>query len=296
MHKSVLLKEVVSGLSPKAGSVIVDGTLGDGGHSLALCRASGGKAVFIGIDMDGGSLEAAKKKLAGSTCEFHFAEENFRNLDKAMDSFGYGKADSIILDLGLSGRQLESSGRGFSFRRKDEPLLMTFKEKVGEGDLTAREILEEWDEQSIAEVISAYGEEKRAGKIAGAVAEWRKTKSFKTTGDLLEAIEKVLPRRGRIHPATKTFQALRMAVNDEYRALKEGLRKGFERLSAGGRMAVISFHSVEDREVKRFFKEKEREGKAVLINKKVITPEKEELLENRRARSAKLRIMEKTEN
>jgi len=296
MHTSVLLKEVVSGLSPKKGGLYVDGTLGDGGHSEALCRASSGKATIIGIDQDSGSIAAAKKKLSGLSCKFHFAEENFRNLDRVMDSLGYGEADGIILDLGLSSRQLEDSGRGFSFQRRDEPLLMTFKKNPNGDDLSAREILEEWDEENIADIIFAYGEEKRAKKIARAITEWRQSKKFETTGDLLDAIEKAIPKRGRIHPATKTFQALRMAVNDEWRALQEGLKKGLLRLKTRGRMAVITFHSVEDREVKKFYKEKEREGKAVLINKKVITPKKEELLLNKRVRSAKLRVIEKIKN
>ena len=162
-------------------------------------------------------------------------------------------------------------------------------------DLTAEEIVNTWEEKHLADIIYGYGEERFARKIAKAIVEARKKSKIKTTFDLVKIVESAVPRgrRGRIHPATKTFQALRIAVNDELGALKEGLIKGFDRLEVRGRMAVISFHSLEDRIVKRFYKEKEKEGKAKLINKKPIVPTKEEIKNNPRSRSAKLRILEK---
>jgi 16S rRNA (cytosine1402-N4)-methyltransferase len=173
---------------------------------------------------------------------------------------------------------------------------MTFKETPTEEDLTAREIVNTWEESSIADIIYGYGEETYARKIAKGIIEARAVHPIETTFDLVLAIKNATPSRyhkGRIHPATKTFQALRITVNDEIGALKEGLSKGFERLAPGGRMAIISFHSIEDRIVKHFYKEKAAEGRGLIITKKPITPSEQEVSENPRSRSAKLRIIEK---
>jgi 16S rRNA (cytosine1402-N4)-methyltransferase len=208
-----------------------------------------------------------------------------------------------MLDLGLSSDQFETSGRGFSFQ-KNEPLLMTFKENLGPEDLTAKQIVNTWDEENIADIIYGYGEERYSRKIAKGIVGARAVKPIETTFDLVEIIKNSTPSRyahGKIHPATRTFQALRITVNDEINALKEGLEKGWERLAPGGRMAVISFHSIEDRIVKHFYKSKEwmekadgtSERTANIITKKPITASHQEISENPRSRSAKLRIIEK---
>ncbi len=203
--------------------------------------------------------------------------------------------DAIIFDLGVSSDQLENSGRGFSFL-KDEPLLMTLKANSSPEDLTAKDVVNNWSEENLADIIYGYGEERWSRKIARGIVEARQNGEIRTTGELTGIVEKSVPvryRKGRIHPATRTFQAIRIAVNDELRALEEGLTKGFEVLKKEGRMAVVSFHSLEDRVVKRFYQNKEREGEAKLVNKKPITPSGEEIRENRRSRSGKLRILEK---
>ena len=179
---------------------------------------------------------------------------------------------------------------------KDEPLLITMKENPSPEDITALDVVNTWEEKNLADIIYGYGEERFARRIARGIVEARKVTEIKTTLDLVKVIERSVPdfyRRGRIHFATKTFQALRIAVNDELRALEEGLGKGFEALRTGGRMAVISFHSLEDRIVKNFYKEKAKEDKAKLINKKPVRPSIEEIKNNPRSRSAKLRILEK---
>ncbi|PIZ85308.1 16S rRNA (cytosine(1402)-N(4))-methyltransferase [Candidatus Nomurabacteria bacterium CG_4_10_14_0_2_um_filter_33_9] len=215
--------------------------------------------------------------------------------------------DAIIFDLGLSSDQLENSGRGFSFM-KDEPLLMTMKENPSLDDLTAIDIVNSWGEESLVDIIYGYGEERFSRRIAKGIIEARKKNNIKTTFDLVKIIGDSVPsayKRQRIHFATRTFQALRIAVNDELGALKVGLEKGFEILKkparphdslgagGGGRMSVISFHSLEDRIVKRFFRDKKEKSEAILINKKPIIPKEEEIKNNGRSRSAKLRVLEK---
>lgn len=283
IHTTVLLHESIDGLNLHTGSVYLDGTLGSGGHAeYALTKG----ATIIGLDQDSEAIERSKKRLITGT----FIQENYRNLDIALDSINIEKIDAFMLDLGLSSDQFETSGRGFTFQ-KDEPLLMTFKKVPTEEDLTAKEIVNTWDEENIADIIYGYGDERYARRIAKAIVESR---PIETTFELVEAVKLGTPsayHRGRIHPATKTFQALRITVNDEINTLKEGLKKGFERLSKGGRMAVISFHSIEDRVTKRFFKEKQSEGN--ILTKKPIVPSDEEKIRNPRSRSAKLRIIEK---
>lgn len=179
---------------------------------------------------------------------------------------------------------------------KDEPLLMTMKENPGPEDVTAYDVVNTWDEKNLADIIYGYGEERFSRRIAKGIVEARKKAEIKTTFDLVKIIAEAVPaayRRGRLHFATRTFQAIRIAVNDELGALQEGLEKGFEALKVGGRMAVISFHSLEDRIVKNFYKVRTKEKKAILINKKPVLANKEELKNNPRARSAKLRVLEK---
>jgi 16S rRNA (cytosine1402-N4)-methyltransferase len=303
-HASVLLQESIEGLDIRAGDVFLDCTLGGGGHSLEVCKRFGKSVKMVGLDADSVAIARSAKRLTECGCEIDAVCANFRNLDSALDGLGIGNVDKILMDLGLSSNQFEESARGFSFK-KDEPhpdgsrgesLLMTFEADPAEGMLTAQTIVNLWDEENIATVIRAYGDERYAKRIARAIAEERKIHEIRTTSDLVRVILSATPARyhhGKIHPATRTFQALRMTVNDELGALTEGLSKAFERLSAGGRIAVISFHSGEDRIVKNFFREEAKGGRATALTKKPIVPSEEEVKANPRARSAKLRIAEK---
>lgn len=296
MHIPVLLQEVLKGLDVQPADVFLDGTINGGGHSRAVAELLGNEGVLIGTDLDVAALEKAKVKLAGVRPKVFLKEQSFRNLDKTLAEAGVERVDKILLDLGLSSNQFEESGRGFSFQ-KDETLLMTFKNSPTLQDLTAERIVNEWAEENLRTVIESYGEERWAKRIAAAIVTARQQKPIRTTTELVEIIEHAVPasyKHRKLHPATKTFQALRITVNDEIEALKEGLRKGFEALRAGGRLAVISFHSLEDRIVKRFFREMAAEGKGRVVTRRPITPSDNEISENPRARSAKLRIIERS--
>jgi len=282
IHRPVLLNEVIASLhlENKASKdlVVLDATYGGGGHSKEILKRFPGIRL-VSIDQD-----------ETTDARYH---ANFRNLDDVLGQEKISRVAAIIFDLGFSSDQLDppagGPGRGFSFQ-KEEALDMRMDLR---GIVTAATIVNRWSEESLGSIIRGYGEERKAGRIAKAIVEAR---PLETTGELVRAIEKVLPRRGRINPATKTFQALRIAVNDELGALKEGLEKGWQALQPGGRIAVISFHSLEDRIVKNFFREKAKAGEGILINKKPMTAGGEELKENPRARSAKLRIIEKKVN
>jgi len=295
IHKTVLLKETIDGLNLGPGSFVLDCTFGGGGHSAEICKRFP-KVKIIALDQDRNVFERVGDKFSILNCDISFINANFRDIDEVLQKNCTQEVDAIVFDLGLSSDQLGSSGRGFSFLI-DEPLLMTMKENPLPEDITAGEIVNTWEEQSIADIIYGYGEEKLSRRIAKAIVEHRKKAEIKTTFDLVKIIEGAVGgayKRERVHCATRTFQALRIAVNDELRSLETGLRKGFNALRVNGRMSVISFHSLEDRIVKRFFKELEKEGQAKLINKKPIIAGSEELKNNPRARSAKLRILEKT--
>ena len=294
-HKSVLLKESVDGLEIKSGDIFVDGTLGGGGHSEEVCNRFGNTVVMIGIDLDPEALSRATARLSSKECNLKTLQGSFRNIDTLVSSLGFQKVDKILLDIGLSSNQFEDSGRGFSFQ-KDEPLVMSFKKDLTEDDLTAREIVNTWDRENIQAILEGYGEEQFAWKISKAIVESREIKPIETTFELVGIVKSATPKfyhHRKIHPATKTFQALRITVNDEIESLKEGVRKGFEILNPNGRIAVISFHSLEDRVVKQFFREREDGGVGKRVTKKPILPTGEEASENPRARSAKLRILEK---
>lgn len=293
IHKSVLLKETVIGLNLPKDGVVVDGTFGGGGHSQFVSQ-NFPEVKIIAIDQDKGAWEKAKDKFTDiKNVVFH--NNNFREIKDVLEKDGLEKVDGIILDLGLSSDQLDASGRGFSFMR-DEPLLMTMKENPSLEDITAKDIVNSWKEENLADIIYGYGEEQFSRRIAKGIVEARKIKPIETTIELVEIINKSVPnlyKKGKINPATKTFQALRIAVNDELGAIEEGLNKGFEVLKSKRRMSVISFHSLEDRIVKRFFKEKEKNDEGILITKKPIIASEIEIKENPRSRSAKLRIIEK---
>lgn len=292
-HRSVLLHEAIEGLDIKPGSVVVDATLGGAGHSRAINNLLGKDGILIGIDADSDAIARARAALSDSKATIHLIEGNFRNLSKILEGLHVKKINSIIFDLGWSAYHL-GVGRGFSFR-KDEPLLMTYAKDATEGTLTARQIVNEWDEESISDILWGWGEEKFSRQIASRVVEYRKEKPIETTGTLAEIVKKATPvwyRHKKIHPATKTFQALRIAVNDEIGAITDGLGHALEKLSSGGRIAVITFHSTEDRVVKRMFRDWKEKGLGEAH--KLIKPSKEEIEENPRARSSKLRIFKKS--
>ncbi|MFP4539370.1 MAG: 16S rRNA (cytosine(1402)-N(4))-methyltransferase RsmH [Candidatus Paceibacterota bacterium] len=295
MHIPVLLNETIEYLQIKEGAVIVDATLGGGGFSKEVCQRYTGKVTLIGLDADSDAVLRTKEGLRDLNCNFFLETANFADLADVLERLGFGQINGATFDLGLSSYQIEGSNRGFSFQR-DEPLQMTFSKEPESEEITASEIINQWSEGSLRAIISAYGEERYAGRISKAIIEARKEGSIKTTLELVDVINKAVPKgykHGRIHPATRTFQAIRMAVNDEITALERGMQGCFEKLSQGGRIAIISFHSLEDRVIKNFFLKKEKEKVAFRVNKKPIRPDREEVLRNRRSRGAKLRVLEK---
>jgi 16S rRNA (cytosine1402-N4)-methyltransferase len=293
IHKTVLLNESIDNLHLKPGAIYFDGTLGAAGHTMKVCSDFNGSVRIVATDKDRLSISNAEEKLSQLGCKSDLVLSDFRHIDEVLTSLGIRKVDAILLDLGLSSDQLDVSGRGFSFRR-DEPILMTFSEE--EQKVNAKIILNNWSEETIADILYGYSDERYSRRIARGIVSSRLAKPIETTFQLVEIIKNSVPagyRNGKTHFATKTFQALRIAVNDEITALKDGMKKGWEFLKTGGRLAVISFHSVEDREVKNFFKDKVRGGAGKFINKKPIIPSDEEINENPRSRSAKLRVIEK---
>jgi len=292
-HRSVLLHEAISFLDIQESDTVVDATLGGAGHAKEIISRLGAAGTFVGFDLDHAAIERAQAALSDAKCRVELIEKNFRELGNALHARSVREINKALFDLGWSSFQLEA-GRGFSFNTND-PLLMTYTSDSSTG-LTAAEIVNLWSEESLADVIFGWGEERFSRRIARAIVERRQKAKFTTAKELAEVIASAVPaayRRGRIHPATKTFQALRIAVNDELGALKEGLDNAFGMLKPGGRIAVITFHSIEDRQVKRYFAGLEKEGKAKRVNKKSIGPGEQELSENPRARSAKLRVIQK---
>lgn len=301
VHKPVLLQEVIDSLNIKNGGVYVDATLGGAGHAKVICEVLSQKSeskndiTFIGLDADSDAIERSSKILQGMSCKVILKIIPNHLIDEVLSEENIKTIDGCLFDLGMSSDQLETSGRGFSFQR-DEPLLMTMKKNLSEGDLTAQEIVNTWQEDSITDVLWGYGGERFASRIAHKIIETRKEKQIKTTTDLVEIIKSAVPgwyRNRKTHPATKTFQALRITVNNEIENLKVALNKTFNLLESGGRISVITFHSLEDRLVKRYFKQLLQEELAILITKKPIKPSREEINNNPRARSALLRVIEK---
>jgi len=293
-HQPVLLHEVIRALGVLPDDVIVDATLGGAGHAQELAKGLGGNGLFIGFDMDHDAVERAQECLAGLKAPVHLICANFRDLEKELAKLDVTKITKVLFDLGWSSYQLDS-GRGFSFQA-DEPLLMTYGKEPDGGTLTAEKIVNTWAEGSLADVIYGFGEERYSRRIAKAIVERRARSPFKTSRELAEFIKGVVPKAyayGRIHPATRTFQALRIAVNDELSALSEGLASAWKLLAPGGRIAVISFHSIEDRIVKQTFFGMAKRGEGTLITRKPLRPTAEETADNPRARSAKLRVIQK---
>jgi len=294
-HISVLLNESIDGLCIKPGDVVVDGTLGAGGHTLEIIRRFGNKVKIICFDLDSDAIARAKKLIDETNSDVIYKTTGFQNIDKILDELKIEKVDRILLDLGISSFQLEEGDRGFTFN-KDEPLLMTMKRNPDGNDLTAYSIVNTWSEETIADIIYGFGEERYSRKIARAIIESRLEKEIETTFELVAIIDKAVGKfyKGKkINAATKTFQALRIATNSELVNLENVIQKGFERLSNKGRMAIISFHSLEDRIVKKAFIDLREKGLAEIITKRPIVPSEEEVKLNPRSRSSKLRLITK---
>jgi len=292
LHKSVLLEEVIKYLNPGPGNNFIDCTLGDGGHTIEILRRTLPDGKSLGIDFDMSAIKTARHEIEEEGLDrdrIIFYEGNFADLGEIIQKTNFPKADGVLMDLGLRTEHLETSGRGFSFQ-KDEPLDMRFGTS---GDsLTAAEIVSSWPKDDLEWIFREYGEEKRSWKIAEAIIRERKHKRIISSLDLANLILTVIPRKpwDKIHPATKVFQALRIAVNDELKNLEKILPQAIDALKSGGKLAIISFHSLEDRIVKHYFKENDN---LKIITKKPITPSEEELVRNPKSRSAKLRVAEK---
>lgn len=303
IHKPVLLKEVLKNLDPKPNENFIDCTIGEGGHTTAILKKNKPKGRVLGIEVDPEIYQGLKKRILEFQDRLILVNDSYLNLKEIVEKSKFEPAQGILFDLGMSSWQLEKSGRGFTFLR-DEPLDMRFNPKTN--SLTAQDILNNWSEEKIEKILRDYGEERFAKKIASEIIKERKIKPIKTTFHLVELIRtslsartlipryrselrKAIPKRyqhQRIHFATRTFQALRIAVNDELNNLKKVLPQTIEVLKPGGRLVIISFHSLEDRIVKNFFK---NSSELKILTKKPTRPNQEEIKNNPRSRSAKLR-------
>lgn len=280
----VMLKEVLEALMVKKSGVYVDGTVGLGGHAEGILSSG---CTLIGIDRDKEALEMSKKRL--KKYNVFFAKDNFSNMEAVVKGLGYENVDGILLDLGVSTLHLKEEMRGFSFL-KDEPLDMRMDQQQR---LTAGMIVNKYSEKDLANLLWKYGEERFSRRIARAVVSARGKSAINTCRDLSRIIEKTVGRRSRIHPATKTFQALRIEVNRELAELSMAMNAWINILKSGGRFCVLSYHSLEDRIVKHSLRGLARKGLAAIITKRPLIPKREELESNPSSRSAKLRVAER---
>ena len=301
-HKPVLYQEIIHALQPRSGGRYVDGTLGAGGHARGILEACSPDGLLLGLDVDPQALALARETLAPYEKRIRLVQASHITLSEQLIAAKWDSIDGIVLDLGASSMQFDNAERGFSFMQ-DGPLDMRFGPQAL---MSAEEIVNTFDERELADIIYRYGEDRDSRKIAKSIV---MNRPLRTTRELVAVIEKASPRRGdKLHPATQTFQALRIAVNDELTAVEKTLPQAVAALRSGGRCAVISFHSLEDRIVKEYFREQSKdlinppyeqiyevERKAIvqLVNKKPILPSEEEIKENPRARSSKLRVIEK---
>ncbi len=288
-HESVLLEEVLAWLRVAPGGIYVDGTVGLGGHSEAILKRSTPGGFLVGFEWNEASYEIAKERLKPFAGRYLLVRENFARVRETLEEIGKCPVDGILLDLGLSSYLLEASGGGFSFLR-EEPLDMRMDKRLPR---TAKDLVNQLSPLQLEELIRAYGEERYAKRIATAICEARRREPIRTTRQLAEIISQAVPpkyRYGKIHPATRTFQALRIAVNRELENLKQFLESAPDVLKPGGRLVIISFHSLEDRLVKKAFREDPR---LKVLTKKPVLPSEEEIARNPRARSAKLRAAER---
>lgn len=305
-HVSVLLNETIDSLNINEDGIYVDCTLGGAGHSSEILKRLSDKGRLIGIDQDEDALSAAKEKLKDYK-NVTFVHDNFYNIENILENLGIDKVDGIIADLGVSSYQLDEKDRGFSYMN-DAPLDMRMDRRI---DFSAYNVVNEYSFEELYKVIKEYGEENFAKRIAQFIVEERSEKPIKTTGELTEVIKRAIPakfRREGPHPSKRTFQAIRIEVNGELRILNKAIEDGINKLKSGGRMSIITFHSLEDRIVKNKFRELEspcdcpkdfpicvcgKESIVKVISRKPIEPSKEEVEKNPRSRSAKLRVAEK---
>ncbi len=286
-HYPVLHKEVLNFFKDLKGKYIVDATIGGGGHSYLLLKNLPDKHI-IGIDKDQYAIEKAKERLKEFKDRFTPVKDSFRNVDKILDNLGINFVSGFLFDLGVSMFQLKTE-RGFSFQREE---FLDMRMDTSQ-NLTAYDVVNTYPPYLLEKIIKEYGEEKFFKRIVKAIVEYRRKKRIETTKELADIVYQAYPkkfRHRRIHPATKTFQAIRIEVNSELEEIKEGVSKAIDRLEKGGLIAVISFHSLEDRIVKNIFKERKKLKDIEILTKKPITPGKEEILENPPSRSAKLRV------
>jgi 16S rRNA (cytosine1402-N4)-methyltransferase len=306
-HKSVMVQEVIASLRCRAGAVYVDGTVGGGGHAEAILEQTAPNGRLIGIDADAEALGEAERRLTPFGNRKTLVQGNFADMEQILDGMGIERVDGILLDLGVSSHQLDTAERGFSFTQ-DAPLDMRMD---GSRGIDAGGLVGTLSEAELGKIFWEYGEERMARRIARAIVAARSSAPLRTTAELAAVVLRAVPHtaeRRRIHPATRTFQALRIAVNDELGSLKRALTAGVARLTPGGRFSVISFHSLEDRMVKEAFRAWEKgcscppdlpvcacQGKATLkvLTRKPVLPAEEEISANPRARSAKLRTAER---
>ncbi len=306
-HTSVLLEECIENLNIKPDGVYVDGTLGGGGHSAEICRRLSEKGTLIGIDRDRDALAAAKAHLAEFRCRKHFMQSNYSDIRQVLRDLDTDSIDGALLDLGVSSFQLDNSQRGFSYMH-DAPLDMRMSQ---DDNFTAFDVVNHYSQKDLTRIISKYGEEKWASRISSFIVNGRKDGPIETTGQLVDLIKAAIPAKARRegpHPAKRTFQAIRIEVNDELGQLTGALTEFMDVLAPGGRLCVISFHSLEDRIVKETIAKRAnpctcppefpvcvcgKKADIVKISGKPILPGEDELLNNPRARSAKLRVCEK---
>lgn len=309
VHEPVLLQETLELLAVQPSGRYIDGTMGSGGHSTAILEKLDETGQLLGIDRDAGALERCGVRLSSwiESGRMHMHRANFCELADAARELGWNEVDGVLLDLGFSSDQIEAPERGFSFM-KDGPLDMRMDQRQ---EVNAAWIVNRWAEADLKNLLRTYGEEPSARRIAAAICRERVNGAIETTGRLAEVIETECGRRGRLHPATKTFQALRIEVNDELGSAERALHEAIGLLKEGGRLAVITFHSLEDRLVKRTFREHEGKSESLQqggsrwrgteprvrrVNRKVVSATEEEARTNPRARSAKLRVVERWEN
>ena len=307
-HKSVLLEETIESLNIKPDGIYVDGTLGGGGHAFHVCERLGENGRLIGIDQDEAAIEAAGKRLSPFKDKVTIVRSNYENIRRVLEGLGIEKADGICLDLGVSSYQLDTPERGFTYR-EDVPLDMRMDQRQ---EKTAADIVNTYSESELYRMIRDYGEDKFAKNIAKHIVRAREAKPIETTGELTEIIKAAIPMKMRVtggHPAKQTFQAIRIELNRELEVLNQSIDTMIELLKPGGRLCIITFHSLEDRIVKTKFRNNEnpcicppdfpvcvcgRTSRGRVVTRKPIVPTEEEIEENSRAKSSKLRVFERS--
>ena len=308
-HKSVLLDETIESLDIKPDGIYVDGTLGGGGHASEVCRRLGDKGRFIGIDQDADAIAAASERLKEFGDKVTIVRSNYENIDEVLKELGISQVDGIYLDLGVSSYQLDTAERGFTYREDDATLDMRMDQR---NEMTAKDIVNTYSESELFHIIKNYGEDRFAKNIAKHIVRARQEKEIETTGELIEIIKAAIPAKVRAtggHPAKRTFQANRIELNKELEVLENSIDKMTDLLAPGGRLSIITFHSLEDRIVKSRFRINEnpctcppdfpvcmcgKKSKGRVVTRKPILPSEEELSENKRSKSAKLRVFEKS--